>query len=131
MPDFKPFARWFEQRMQAATLAVAKRGQLIIGNTAPIKTGFMRSPAPDGSTEIDRTELASGRTNVMVTAVYAPFVDDGAGGRKRGAGFSKRARDMLDAQASKVFRERLLAPFSAGGDGGESAASAGGLRGYR
>lgn len=132
MPGFVEFHRWFEVRVKAATLAVAKRGQAIIGRTAPIKTGFMRSAAPEGSTMIDTSDLSAGRATIQITAFYAPFVDDGAGGTKRGAGFSRRARDMLDRQASQVFAERLLKPFGGGDDASEVvAAAASGRRGYR
>lgn len=121
--------------MKASIMAVSKRGVLIIARTAPVDTGFMRTPAPAGSTMVDQTELSAHRTKILVTAFYAPFVDDGDGGRKRGAGFSARARDELNRQASKVFRDRFLLPFGGGGGGEgpsvEAQASAGGRRGFR
>jgi len=118
--------------MQASIMAVAKRGQLIIARTAPVKTGFMRSPAPEGSTMIDQADLSAHRATIEVTAFYAPYVDDGAGGRKRGAGFSRRTRDELDRQASKVFANRFLMPFGGGeGAGAEAQTASAGRRGYR
>jgi hypothetical protein len=81
---------------------------------------------------IDQSDLSAHRATIEVTAFYAPYVDDGAGGRKRGAGFSRRARDELDRQASKVFANRFLMPFGGGEGAGAEARTAGaGRRGYR